>query len=94
MLHSDRQRFIAIKRWTAGEQEIERAAERIEVAAGVDQLALDLLRAHVTRSPHCQPDLGQVTASTADACQPEVRDFDLAAVRLQDVFWFDVPVGD
>ena len=97
VLQSDLERRFAPKRRMAGQHVIAGDAERVDVGAAVDRLALDLLGTHVQRRAHgdaalrqvqCRPIAGQA------ARQAEVGDLDLALARQQDVFRLDVAVDD
>ena len=96
VLHGHAQRRLAHERRIAGQHLVTRRPEGIDVAAGVQRLALDLLGAHVQRRAHGHPRPGQIEAFgvAGEAGETEIGDFDFAGVGEHDVFRLDVAVDD
>ena len=96
MLDSDRQRVLARKRRLANKHMVNGNSQRIDIAARIDRIAFDLLRAHVERRAHGDPDLSQVLLHPLiiDASETEIGDLNFAVGRQHDIFRFDVTMDD
>ncbi len=92
LLHH-RARVVFDERLDAGDALVEHDAEREDVAAEVELVAQDLLRAHVARRAHAGAGLGQV-AQRVVAGDAEVHQLHLALVGDDDVGRLDVAVDD
>ena len=91
VLQRHRERRLALERGDAREHLIERHAQRIQVAAVVERLALRLLGAHVQRGAHRHAGLGHLEAvGVLIAAEAEVGDLDLTLPGQQDVLGLDV----
>lgn len=81
------------ERHPAGDRLVEHAAERVEVSAGVDEIAADLLRGHVRDGAFRLPAGGEdltPAASSEVGGQAEVDDDGPTVGAQQDVFRLDV----
>jgi len=78
----------------AREQVIDRRAERIEIAAGVDAPPLPLLRTHVERRAERHAILGEVEVFREHPREAEVGHLHFAGKREQQVLRFDVAMHD
>ena len=94
VLHGDGQRRVAGEGGLAGEHVVGRDAERVDIGAGIELAAFDLLGAHVEGRAHRDADLREVGGVALDAGEAEVGDFYFAAAGEHDVFGFDVAVDD
>ena len=82
-----------VKGGSAGDHLVEHDPERVDVAAGVDGLALGLLGREVGGRAHDRAGLGEALARLADGPgDAEVGHLDLAGVVDQDVAGLDVAV--
>ncbi len=93
VLDPDRERRVALERDAPGRHLVEDDPERVEVGAGVDGLALDLLRAHVFRRPDHDPGPGDALLLER-AGDAEIHDVDAAALVDHDVLRLEVAVDD
>src|SRR5262249_20302348 len=96
----DRHLRVLAKRRLAGERLVEDAAQRVDVRAAIDGLALDLLRGDVVDRAHEVSRVGQRALfrrvrGKAEVAQIDVvRGIDTALARDQDVAGFDVPAEE
>ena len=92
------QRIILWKRWRCGEQEVHRAAERIEVAADINiSRVLGLFRRYVikgTQDYFASGDLVRGTVAVVKTCQSHVDKFYISIWLKDDVRRLDVTVND
>ena len=93
VLDPDRERRVALERDSPGRHLVKDDAERVDVGAGVDRLALDLLRAHVFRGPDHDPRPGDALPLER-AGDTEIHDVDAAALVDHDVLRLEVAVDD
>ena len=86
----------AVERRSAGQHEVGRDAEGVDVGAAVERLALDLFGTHVQRRSHGDAALGEVKGlRIAEAArQAEVGHLNFAFAGQQNVFRLDVAVDD
>ena len=92
-----RRHGAARKRWLAGQRGEQHAAQRVDVRARVDALAVQLLWRRVVDAPEPLPSLGQVRTGAEPARQTEVaqvRVLFLAAAGEQHVAGLDVAVHE
>ena len=92
VLERDRHRAVAVERHAAGEQLVEDDADRVEVGALADRVALRLLGREVLRGAHDRPGLRHVRR--AGAGDAEVGDLRAALVVDDDVVRLEVAVDD
>ena len=85
-------RRLGVERHAAGQQLVEDDADRVQVRAGVDRLALRLLGREVLRRAHDRARLGHVRG--AGAGDAEVGDLDAALVVDEHVLRLEVAVHD
>ena len=81
---------LAVVRDRAGEHEMEHAAERVDVGAGVDGAAADLLRRGEVERADPAARLGQAARRERVLGEAEVREVDVAALVDQHVGRLDV----
>jgi hypothetical protein len=95
VLVGDRDRRVAGERRPAGEQFVQQAAGRVQVAAGIDPLAPGLLRRQVLRGSDHLSRLGHGGLGVAHrAGDAEVHDLDVAVAGHHHVARLDVAVHD
>ena len=82
------------ERRVAREHEGEHAAERVDVGAGVDALAADLLRRDVAERPDPAAGARRRGRRVEPLGEPEVRQVDVLAAADEDVLGLDVAVDD
>ena len=96
MLDRDAEGRFALKRCLAGEQLKKSYAQRVDVAAGIEQFALDLFGAHVQRRAHRHTDLREVRRRfvSGDPRQAEIGHLHQPVSGQHDVLGLDVAVND
>ena len=83
---------VAAERHDAGEREEQQAAERVDVRAGVDALAADLLRRDIVERPDPVAGLGRAGHAQRVLGQPEVGQIDVVLGGQEDIGGLDVAV--
>jgi hypothetical protein len=95
VLVGDGDRRVAGERGPSGQQLIQQAAGRVQVAAGIDPLAPGLLGREVLRGAYHLGRLGHGGLGVAHRpCDAEVHDLDVAVAGHHHVARLDVPVHD
>jgi len=93
VLDADGERRVALERDAAGRHLVEDDAQRVDVGAGVDGLALDLLGAHVLGRPDHDPGPGDAFLFER-AGDAEIHDAGGARLVDHDVLRLEVAVDD
>ena len=92
MFVGDGNRVLAGEGGLAHDHLVEDDAEGVDVASGIDGVALGLLGGEIRRGTHNRAGLSQVSGGPGGPGDAEVRDLHLASFVDEDVARFDVPV--
>ena len=95
VLVGDGYRAVTGKGGASGDHFVQHDAERVDVAAGIDGLALGLLGRKVSGRTHHRTGLGEAFAGVTDGSgNAEIGDLHLAVAVYEHIARFDVPMDD